>query len=169
MIQQLILQWQGRGDFAEIFPLSALKGDNVAELLKVTEGYLEEGPMYYPEDAVTDQPIEVVMAELVREKVLHLTRDEVPHSIAVAVERIDRDENNKLQIDASIYVERDSQKGIIIGKQGAMLKKIGIEARKDIEYLTGEKVNLKLWVKVREDWRNNENELRRLHFTTDEA
>ena len=160
----LIIQWQARGDFAEIFPLSALTGDNVANLLKITEGYLDEGPMYYPEDAVTDQPVEVVMAELVREKVLHLTRDEVPHSIAVAVERIDRDENGKLQIDASIYVERDSQKGIIIGKQGSMLKKIGIEARKDIEYLIGEKVNLKLWVKVREDWRNKRQTLRALGY-----
>jgi len=161
---EIICTWQSRGEFAEVFPLSALKGDNVAELLAVTEKYLDEGPMYYPEDAVTDQPIEVVMAELVREKVLHLTHDEVPHSIAVAVERIDRDENGKLQIDASIYVERDSQKGIIIGKQGSMLKKIGIEARKDIEYLVGEKVNLKLWVKVREDWRNKRQTLRALGY-----
>lgn len=163
-VVDIICAWQERGTFAEVFPLSALKGDNVAELLKITQNYLEEGPMYYPEDAVTDQPVEVVMAELIREKVLHLTHDEVPHSIAVAVERIDRNEKDKLQIDASIYVERDSQKGIIIGKQGAMLKKIGIEARKDIEYLIGEKINLKLWVKVREDWRNKRQTLRALGY-----
>ena len=163
-IGKVILSWQERGEFAEVFPLSALKGDNVSELVKVTEKYLEEGPMYYPPDAVTDQPVEIVISELIREKILELTHDEVPHSIAVFVENMERSETGKMQINARIYVERSSQKGIIIGKNGAMLKKVGIEARKDIEYLLAEKVNLKLWVKVREDWRNKRQILANLGY-----
>ena len=142
-IGKVIISWQERGEFAEVFPLSALKGDNVSELVKVTEKYLPEGPLYYPADAVTDQPVEIVISELIREKILELTHDE---------------------INACIYVERSSQKGIIIGKNGAMLKKVGIEARKDIEYLLAEKVNLKLWVKVREDWRNKRQILANLGY-----
>ena len=153
-IGKLLQEWQQKGDFAEIFPLSALEGDNVARLVEVTEKYLPEGPQYYPADAVTDQPLEIVISELIREKVLLLTRDEVPHSIAVFVENMERDSAGKMQIEACIYVERGSQKGIIIGKGGSMLKKIGTMARRDIEYLMGEKVYLKLWIKVREDWRN---------------
>ena len=153
-IGKLLQEWQQKGDFAEIFPLSALEGDNVARLVEVTEKYLPEGPQYYPADAVTDQPLEIVISELIREKVLLLTRDEVPHSIAVFVENMERDTAGKMQIEACIYVERGSQKGIIIGKGGSMLKKIGTMARRDIEYLMGEKVYLKLWIKVREAWRN---------------
>lgn len=163
-IGQLLQQWQDKGKFAEIFPLSALQGDNVARLVEVTEKYLPEGPQYYPEDAVTDQPLEIVISELIREKALLLTHDEVPHSIAVFVENMERDKAGKMQIEACIYVERDSQKGILIGKGGSMLKKIGIMARKDIEYLMGEKVYLKLWIKVREDWRNKKQVLSGLGY-----
>ena len=163
-IGKLLQEWQQKGDFAEIFPLSALEGDNVARLVEVTEKYLPEGPQYYPADAVTDQPLEIVISELIREKVLLLTRDEVPHSIAVFVENMERDSAGKIQIEACIYVERGSQKGIIIGKGGSMLKKIGTMARRDIEYLMGEKVYLKLWIKVREDWRNKKQVLSSLGY-----
>ena len=163
-IGKLLQEWQQKGDFAEIFPLSALEGDNVARLVEVTEKYLPEGPQYYPADAVTDQPLEIVISELIREKVLLLTHDEVPHSIAVFVENMERDTVGKMQIEACIYVERGSQKGIIIGKGGSMLKKIGTMARRDIEYLMGEKVYLKLWIKVREDWRNKKQVLSSLGY-----
>lgn len=163
-IGKLLQEWQQKGDFAEIFPLSTLEGDNVARLVEVTEKYLPEGPQYYPADAVTDQPLEIVISELIREKVLLLTRDEVPHSIAVFVENMERDSAGKMQIEACIYVERGSQKGIIIGKGGSMLKKIGTMARRDIEYLMGEKVYLKLWIKVREDWRNKKQVLSSLGY-----
>ena len=163
-IGKLLQEWQQKGDFAEIIPLSALEGDNVARLVEVTEKYLPEGPQYYPADAVTDQPLEIVISELIREKVLLLTRDEVPHSIAVFVENMERDTAGKMQIEACIYVERGSQKGIIIGKGGSMLKKIGTMARRDIEYLMGEKVYLKLWIKVREDWRNKKQVLSSLGY-----
>lgn len=163
-IGRLLQEWQQKGEFAEIFPLSALEGDNVARLVEITAKYLPEGPQYYPEDAVTDQPLEIVISELIREKVLLLTHDEVPHSIAVFVENMERDNNGKMQIEACIYVERNSQKGIIIGKGGSMLKKIGIMARCDIEYLMGEKVYLKLWIKVRDDWRNKKQVLSSLGY-----
>lgn len=164
----LLRQWQERGEFAEIFPISALKGDNVARLVETTISYLEEGPMYYPEDAVTDQPKEIVIAEMIREKILLMTRDEVPHSIAVTVEDISRQEDGKLHVSAAIYVERQSQKGIIIGKQGTMLRKIGTQARKDIEYLLGEKVYLELWVKVNEDWRNKRSVLKTMGYENED-
>ena len=164
----LLRQWQERGEFAEIFPISALKGDNVARLVETTISYLEEGPMYYPEDAVTDQPKEIVIAEMIREKILLMTRDEVPHSIAVTVEDISCQEDGKLRVNAAIYVERQSQKGIIIGKQGAMLRKIGTQARKDIEYLLGEKVYLELWVKVNEDWRNKRSVLKTMGYENED-
>lgn len=165
----LLQKWQSLGEFAEVFPISALKGDNVPQLIETTISYLEEGPMYYPEDAVTDQPKEIVISEMIREKILLLTRDEVPHSIAVIIEKIDRNQEGKLHINAAIYVERASQKGIIIGKQGAMLRKIGTQARKDIEYLLGEKVYLELWVKVNEDWRNKRSVLRSMGYENDEG
>lgn len=164
----LLTQWQQRGEFAEVFPISALKGNNVAELVAVTIDYLEEGPMYYPEDAVTDQPKEIVIAEMIREKILLMTHDEVPHSIAVTVEDISRQKDGKLHINAAIYVERQSQKGIIIGKQGTMLRKIGSQARRDIEYLLGEKIYLELWVKVNEDWRNKRSVLKTMGYEKDE-
>ena len=164
----LIKAWQQRGEFAEVFPISALKGDNVQNLVETTVTYLPEGPMYYPEDAVTDQPKEIVIAELIREKILLLTHDEIPHSIAVTVEDISRQDDGKLHVSAAIYVERQSQKGIIIGKQGAMLRKIGTQARRDIEYLLGEKIYLELWVKVNEDWRNKRSVLRTMGYEQDD-
>ena len=164
----LIAQWQERMEFAEIFPLSARKGDNVEALVETTFKYLEEGPQFYPADSVTDQPEEVVIAELIREQILHETRDEVPHSIAVVVEQMKLRDDGKIYVGATIYVERDSQKGIIIGKAGTMLRKIGSKARREIEYLLGEKVYLDLWVKVNEDWRNKETAIKSLYLEYDD-
>jgi len=163
-ILEIIGQWQKRKDFPEIFPISALKGENIAKLIDKTIEYLPEGPKYYPDDAVTDQPEQVVITELIREKILHLTREEIPHSIAVILDMMEKRPNDTVYLGATIFVERDSQKGIIIGKKGEMLKKIGSAARKDIEFLLGNKVFLELWVKVKEDWRNKENILRNLGY-----
>ena len=160
----VISQWQSRGEFAEVFPLSALKGDNVQTLIDKTISYLPIGPQFYPEDAVTDQPEQVVMGELIREKVLHLTREEIPHSVAVVVEMVETRPQDTLYVGATIYVERDSQKGIVIGKKGALLKEIGQKARVDIEHLLGSKIFLDLWVKVRDDWRNKDRTLRNLGY-----
>jgi GTP-binding protein Era len=164
-----IVQWQARGDFAEIFPLSAKMGDNVPELLQTTLGYLYDGPSFYPEDAVTDQPERVIMAELIREKILRLTSEEVPHSVAVAIEEMERDpQDDKLIVHAIIYVERESQKRILIGKGGSMMRRIGTAARKDIEFLQGEKIYLKTWVKVKENWRDREGVLHDLGYNMDD-
>lgn len=159
-IMRTIVKWQTRREFAEIFPLSAERGDNVDRLLETIKGYLIEGPNFYPEDAVTDQPERIVMSELIREKILRLTEEEVPHSVAVVIEHMERDESDdKLIVHAAIYTERQSQKAIIIGKQGQMIKRIGTAARRDIEELLGEKIYLKLWVRVKENWRNREGAL----------
>jgi GTP-binding protein Era len=144
-------------DFQEIVPVSALKGENTDELLKVMFSYLEEGPCYYDEDTITDQPERQIVSELIREKALRNLSDEIPHGIAVAVDQMrERKSGNLIDIDATIVCERDSHKGIIIGKQGTMLKKIGSQARHDIENLLDCKVNLKLWVKVKKDWRDSD-------------
>ena len=166
-VLDLIAKWQTRGEFAEIFPLSAKKGDNVEALVETTFNYLEEGPQFYPADSVTDQPEEIVIAELIREQILQSTRDEVPHSIAVIVEQMKLQEDGKIYVGATIYVERDSQKGIIIGRNGAMLRKIGSRARREIEFLLGEKVYLDLWVKVNEDWRNKESAIKSFYYDDD--
>ena len=139
-------------------------------LLETIEKYLPEGPQYYPADQVTDHPERFIISELIREKVLHLTREEIPHSIAVVIDKIKRDEENedKIRVQATIMVERDSQKGIVIGKHGALLKEVGIRARKDIEMLLGSKVYLELWVKVQKDWRNKQTHLRDYGFREDE-
>ncbi len=143
--------------FAEIIPVSALQGENTDTLISVMLRYLPEGPMYYDEDTVTDQPERQIVAELVREKALRNLSDEIPHGIAVVIDRMkERPGGTLIDIDATIICERDSHKGIIIGKQGAMLKKIGQQARFEMEALLGCKVNLKLWVKVRKDWRDSE-------------
>lgn len=160
----IIVQYKDLYEFAEIVPISAIHGSNVNTLLEQTVKYLEEGPQYYPADQVTDHPEQFVCAELVREKILHLTREEIPHSIAVAIEDMKLQDNGVVHISAIIYVERDSQKGIIIGKQGALLKEVGRLARKDIETLLGSKTFLELWVKVKKDWRNQERVLRDLGF-----
>ena len=144
-------------EFAEIVPVSALKGENRDELLKVLFKYLPNGPMYYDEDTITDQPERQIVAELIREKSLRLLSDEVPHGIAVTIENMKyRKKAHIYDIDATIICERDSHKGIIIGKKGAMLKSIGTKARVEIENLLGNKVNLQLWVKVKKDWRDSD-------------
>ncbi len=145
-------------DFAEIVPVSAKTGESVEHLISIMFDYLQEGPPYYEEDTVTDQPQRQIVAELVREKALRLLSDEIPHGIVVSVEQMKRRKGRQdlFDIDATIICERDSHKGIIIGKQGSMLKKIGTHARQDIEELLQAKVNLKLWVKVKKDWRDSD-------------
>lgn len=164
----LITEYSKLHSFAEIIPISAKAGSNVDTLLNQLQKYLPDGPQYYPADQVTDHPEQFVIAELVREKILHLTREEVPHSIAVAIEDMRAEPNGVVHISAVIFVERDSQKGIIIGKQGAMLKEVGRRARTDIENLLGSKTFLELWVKVKKDWRNQERVLRDLGFHKDQ-
>ncbi len=160
----LIEQYRKLHDFAEIVPISAKLGSNVNTLLEQIQKYLPPGPQYYPEDQVTDHPEQFVCAELIREKILHMTREEVPHSIAVTIEDMRVEENGTVYISAVIFVERDSQNGIIIGKQGALLKEVGRQARQDIQRLLGSKIFLELWVKVKKDWRNQERVLRDLGF-----
>lgn len=146
-------------DFAEIIPVSAIKGDNTEELIKVIFNYLPNGPMYYDEDTITDQPERQIVAELIREKALRLLNEEIPHGIAVSIEQMkERSKGHMDIIDilATIICERDSHKGIIIGKGGAMLKKIGTQARIEIENLLDCQVNLQLWVKVKKDWRDSD-------------
>ena len=142
-------------DFAEIVPVSALKRDNTEELLKCIMQYLPYGPAFYDEDTVTDQPQRQIVAELIREKALRCLEEEIPHGIAVTIERM-KWRGKIVDIDATIICERESHKGIIIGKQGSMLKKIGTSARRDIEDLLESQVNLKLWVKVKKDWRDSD-------------
>ncbi len=129
---------------------------------------MEEGPQYYPSDQVTDHPERFIVAELVREKALHLTKEEIPHSLAVVIEQMKRRDNGKIYVGATIIVERSSQKGIIIGKRGSMLKEIGQLARTDIEALLGSSVFLELWVKVQKDWRNRPSQLKDYGFNEDE-
>ncbi|MBG9801130.1 GTPase Era [Brevibacillus laterosporus] len=161
----LIDEYRKHHDFKQIVPISALQGNNTDALLQSILLEMPEGPMYYPADQVTDHPERFIIAELIREKVLHLTREEIPHSIAVTVEEMKRGENGKtLYIYAAIYVERDSQKGILIGKRGDMLKEISKRARVDMERLLGEKIFLEVWVKVKKDWRNQERMLRNFGF-----
>lgn len=154
--------------FAEIVPISALQGNNIDHLVKVISDYLPEGPMYYPKDQISDHPEQFIVSELIREKALHLTSQEIPHSIGVAVEKMTREDEDRVHVEATIYVERDSQKGIVIGKQGKMLKEIGKRARMDIERLLGSKVYLELWVKVQKDWRNKPNFIRQIGYREDE-
>lgn len=142
-------------EFAEIVPVSARNGNNTDELLKVIMKYLPYGPQFYDEDTITDQPERQIIAEIIREKALHSLNEEIPHGIAVAIDQM-KMRNKVMHIDATIICERDSHKGIIIGKQGNMLKKIGSTARFEIERMLECKVNLKLWVKVKKDWRDSE-------------
>lgn len=151
----IIDSYKNLGDFAEIVPISASQGNNVSELIKTIAKYLPEGPQFYDADQLTDRPEYFIVAELIREQVLKFTHEEVPHATAVVVDRMRDHEGGKLQIEATIYVERPGQKGIIIGKKGQMLKQIGIAARQEIEALLGEKVNLRLWVKVQKNWRSD--------------
>lgn len=151
-------------EFKEVVPISATEGNNVDTLLTTLVGDLPEGPQFYPEDQVTDHPEYFIVSELIREKVLHLTEQEVPHSIAVVTESMKRDEFDKIHIQATVIVERDSQKGIIIGKGGKMLKNIGVKSRKDIENLLGNKVYLELWVKVQKNWRDKKTDLQNFGY-----
>lgn len=152
--------------FKEFLPISATQGIGIADLIEVLREYLPEGPDYYDPEQITDRPEYFMVAELIREQILKLTAEEVPHAAAVWIERMNQHENNKLQIEATIYVEKSGQKGIIIGKGGAMLKQIGIKSRKQIEELLGEKVNLKLWVKVQRNWRSDPRFLKQIGYNS---
>lgn len=154
-ILKAIAAYKDQMEFAEIVPVSARSGENAGELLKTVMKYLPYGPQYYDEDTVTDQPERQIVAELIREKALHCLEDEIPHGIAVTIESMKR-KGKVTHIEATIICERDSHKGIIIGKQGNMLKKIGSTARYEIEKMLDCQVNLKLWVKVKKDWRDSE-------------
>lgn len=151
----IINSYQQIGKFAEIIPISATQGNNIEDLLATIQKYLPEGPKMFDEDQITDRPEYFVVGELIREQILHLTQDEIPHSTAVIVEQMNQRVNGKLQIDATIYVERATQKPIVIGRGGSMLKQIGINSRREIEELLDEKINLKLWVKVQKNWRKD--------------
>ncbi|WP_368504798.1 GTPase Era [Alkalihalophilus sp. As8PL] len=164
----IIETYRTKLDFAEVVPVSALQGSNIPTLMEQIVGHLDEGPQYYPSDQITDHPERFVVAELIREKVLHLTREEIPHSVAVVIEQMKRRDNDMIYIGATIIVERTSQKGIVIGKQGGMLREVGKRARGDIEALLGSKVFLELWVKVQKDWRNKPTHLRDYGFKEDE-
>lgn len=164
-------------DWAAVVPVSAVKGDGLDELLDEICDNAEEGPHFFPDDTLTDQPERVIAAEIIREKLLRLLNDEVPHGIAVDIEKMrersgaseaDERDGGMVDISATIYCERDSHKGIIIGKGGAMLKKVGSYAREDIEKFLECKVNLQLWVKVREDWRNSASAIRNFGFKDDD-
>lgn len=156
----IIAAFQQAGDFTEIVPVSALTGDNVELLRQLIIKYLPEGPQYYPCDMVVDRPERFIMAELIREKVLHLTGQEVPHSVAVVVEEIEQRSEDLVAVRAIIYTERESQKGILIGKGGRMLKEVGRQARLEIEPLLGSRIFLELRVKVKKDWRNRDIDMR---------
>ena len=160
----IIRQYQERFDFQAIVPISALEHIQLEALVEEIKTHLEPGPQYYPEDMITDQPERLVIAEMIREKVLHLTREEIPHAIAVEIEEIKTRPNEDLYVRAVIYVERESQKGIVIGAKGGLLKEIGRLAREDVQGLLGSKVYLDLWVKVKKDWRNRDVMLRTLGY-----
>ena len=163
----IISRYTEKYEFAGVVPISARDEVNLDRLLEEAKKYLPEGPQYYPEDMVTDQPERLIAAELIREKALLLTREEIPHAIAVDLDEMTARPNGDTYIRATVYVERDSQKGIVIGNRGAMLKEIGALARKDIEMLLGTKVFLDLWVKVRKDWRNRDHVLREFGFANE--
>ena len=159
----LLVFYSMKANFSEIIPVSALKEDNIDELLKTTKEYLEDGVQYYPSDQVSDYPEQFIISELIREKVLLLTNEEIPHSVAVVIEKIGR-KKGKLIVMAMILVERDSQKGIIIGKSGTMIKKIGSLARIDIQGILGESLYLELFVRVEKNWRNKKAKLQQLGY-----
>ena len=156
----VISRYSDKLNFVGAIPISAKEKTNLDQLVEEIKKYLEEGPQYYPSDMITDQPERLVIGELIREKALHLTKEEIPHAIAVDIEEISKRNNDDLYIRATIYVERESQKGIVIGAKGSLLKEIGQLARADIENLLGSKVYIDLWVKVKKDWRNRDGILR---------
>lgn len=164
----IIEGYQEEMTFSEIIPISAMNGNNIDRLLEVISSYLEEGPQFYPSDQLSDHPEYFIVSELVREKILELTREEIPHSVAVVTESMQRGENDLIDVNVTINVERTSQKGIIIGKGGKMLKEIGTRARKDIENLLGSKVYLELWVRVEDDWRDTPRDLSKFGYKAED-
>ena len=164
-----IFKFQENFEFKDVYYISALTGEKVDEFLNELSSLLDEGPKYYDEDTITDHPEEFIICELIREKVLMLTNEEVPHSVAVVLEEMKHNDENPDLIDirATIYVERQSQKKIIIGKGGELIKKVGTLARKEIVMLLGQKVYLELWVKVEENWRNKHSQLKRMGYFTE--
>lgn len=166
-IYKVIEMYSKMYDFAEVIPISAFEGTNTDELMGILRKYLPEGPMYFPSDMITDQPERQIASEIIREKALRLLQDEIPHGIAVEItEMKKRTEGNVVDVRATIYCEKDSHKGIIIGKQGAMLKKIGTNARRDIEKLLGSPIYLEIWVKVKKDWRDSDFLLKNFGYDT---
>lgn len=163
-----IEQYQSYMDFTDIIPISALEGLNVDHFIDVLKSFLPEGPKYYPDNQISDHPEQFVVSEIIREKILHLTSEEIPHAIGVNVDRMIKEDEDRVRIEATIYVERDSQKGIVIGKGGKKLKEVGKRARRDIEMLLGSKVYLELWVKVQRDWRNKVNFIRQIGYVEDQ-
>lgn len=164
MLLPLIERLKGLYEFSAIVPISAQKGVNVSELIEEIKKLLPTGPKFFPDDTLTDQPEKQIVAEFIREKALRLLNKEIPHGIAVEIEKMKQRETGLYDIEASIYCERKSHKAIVIGKKGEKLKDIGSRARVDIERFLGEKVNLKLWVKVNEDWRNKEGFMNMIGF-----
>jgi GTP-binding protein Era len=164
-LMPLLSSWSLVFDFIAVVPISALNRSGVDPLIGVLTKLMPKGPKYFDEDALTDQPEREVAAEIIREKLLRLLSDEIPHGIAVTIEKMhERDSGDMVDIEANIYCEKESHKGIIIGRDGSMLKKVGSYARLDIEKMIGCKVNLKLWVKVKDDWRNKEGNLKSFGF-----
>lgn len=164
-LMPLLSLWSQVYDFIAVVPISALNRSGVDPLISELTKLMPKGPKYFDEDALTDQPEREVAAEIIREKLLRLLSDEIPHGIAVTIEKMhERDSGEMVDIEANIYCEKDSHKGIIIGRDGSMLKKVGSYARLDIEKMIGCKVNLKLWVKVKDDWRNKEGNLKSFGF-----
>ena len=161
---EAIVSYENSYPFEAVVPISAKEKDNIEEVVNLLEKHLPEGPKYFPDDMITDQPERLIISDIVREKILLQTHDEIPHAIAVDVDEMKTREDGTTYVRATIYVERDSQKGIIIGKQGAMLKTIGRQARGDVERLLATKVFLDLWVKVKKDWRNKSGMLSELGY-----
>ena len=169
VILEQIIKYSKEMDFDAIVPVSAETGSKLDELKEELKKFTSEGGHFFPDDTLTDQPEKVLAAEMIREKILRLTEKEIPHGTAVVIERMKmRDDKNLMGIDATIYCERDTHKGILIGKKGAMLKKISTYARQDMENFFGCKVNLKTWIKVKEDWRNKENLMRSFGFDSND-
>ncbi|MFZ5596849.1 MAG: GTPase Era [Bacillota bacterium] len=166
-ILPLIESYRHLYGFREIIPVSALTGENTDRLTELIVSYLLAGPRYYPEGMITDRPESFIMSEIIREKVLQLTSQEVPHSVTVVVEDIVKKSGGLVVVNAVIYTERDSQKGILIGKNGGMLKEVGKRAREEMESLFGSRIFLELWVKVKSDWRNNEKQLRNFGYLSE--
>lgn len=166
-IMEKLLEWQALFPFKEMIPLSAKTGLQVQHLLEVIKNDLSEGPKYYDDDHITDHPERFIIAEFIREKILFFTNEEVPHSVAIVIDKMTEDEHG-VEVIASIVANRDSQKGIIIGKQGSMIKKIRQAARRDIKRFLGTQVDLELFVKVEKDWRNKQKYLKELGYNEDE-